>query len=190
MKRLLTKLSLIIIAAGLAGCSAPPSPTSLPDSNGGLSALESPLFAALEKAGKLPPLAQRLPERPLVVPCYEQPGYYGGTWKMMVDNPDLGMYKMIAGYAPMMRWKADCSGLEPGTAESWEYNRDGTQLTVHLRHGIKWSDGVEFTSEDFAYWAQLTAEKNQLLTRPVWSLTLGKDMVVTTPDKYTIVMRF
>jgi peptide/nickel transport system substrate-binding protein len=155
-----------------------------------MQAKEAPGLTLLVKAGKLPPLAQRLPLNPLVVPCYEQPGFYGGTWKMMVDNPDLGMYKMIAGYAPMMRWKADCSGLEPGTAERWEYNSDGTQLTVHLRHGIKWSDGVEFTSEDYGYWAQLTAEKNQLLTRPVWSLTQGKDMVVETPDKYTIVMKF
>src|SRR4051794_13858610 len=99
----------------LAGCGSPPSPTSLPDPAGGLDAQESPALAALVRAGKLPPLAQRLPEKPLVVKPYEQPGYYGGTWKMMVDNPDLGMYKMIAGYAPLMRWKSDCSGLEPGT---------------------------------------------------------------------------
>ncbi len=172
------------------GCSSPPSPTSLPDANGGLVAHESPKITALVASGKLPALAARLPDKPLVVTPYEVPGYYGGTWKMMIDNPDLGMYKMIAGYAPMMRWKADCSGLEPGTAEKWEYNTDGTQFTIHLRHGLKWSDGIEFTSEDFAYWAQLTAEKNQQLTRPVWSLTKSKDMVVETPDKYTIVMKF
>jgi peptide/nickel transport system substrate-binding protein len=81
-----------------------------------MDAKEAPPVTDLVAAGKLPPLAQRLPEHPLVVQPYEAPGYYGGTWKMMVDNPDLGMYKMIAGYAPMMRWKADCSGLEPGTA--------------------------------------------------------------------------
>ena len=148
------------------------------------------MLSAMVKAGKLPPLGLRLPEKPLVVTPYEDLGYYGGTWKMMVDNPDLGVYKMIAGYAPMMRWKADCSGLEPGTAESWEYNNDGTQLTIHLRHGIKWSDGVEFTSADFGYWAQLTEEKNQQLTRPVWSLTQGKNMLVETPDKYTILLKF
>ena len=185
--------SLLPLAAAtllVAGCKAPPSPTSLPSPRGGMDAKEAPPVTDLVAAGKLPPLAQRLPEHPLVVQPYEAPGYYGGTWKMMVDNPDLGMYKMIAGYAPMMRWKADCSGLEPGTAEKWEYNADGSKLTVHLRKGLKWSDGVEFTSEDFAYWAQLTIEKNQQLTRPVWSITNGKDMTVETPDKYTIVMNF
>jgi len=180
----------ISFVACLAGCGTPPSPTSLPDPAGGIEAKEAPELAALVRAGKLPPLAQRLPAKPLVVKPYEQPGYYGGTWKMMVDNPDLGMYKMIAGYAPLMRWRSDCSGLEPGTAESWEYSDDGTRLTVHLRRGLKWSDGVEFTSEDFAYWAQLTTEKNQRLTRPVWSLTKSKDMIVEAPDKYTIVMKF
>lgn len=188
--RLALLLIIVLILECLAGCGNPPVPTSLPDPAGGFEAREAPSIGALVHAGKLPPLAQRLPGKPLVAPVYEQPGYYGGTWKMMVDNPDLGMYKMIAGYAPLMRWKADCSGLEPGTAESWEYNRDGTQLTVHLRKGIKWSDGVEFTSEDFAYWAQLTAEKNQRLVRPVWSITKGKDMVVETPDPYTLVLKF
>ena len=184
------KFALLIILAWLTGCSKAPSPTSLPSPEGGIEAKEAPTLVTLVKAGTLPPLAQRLPEHPLVVTPYEAPGWYGGTWKMMVDNPDLGMYKMIAGYAPFMRWKADCSGLEPGTAEKWEYNDDGTRLTLHLRKGVKWSDGVEFTSEDFAYWAQLTAEKQQKLTRPVWSLTKGKDMTVETPDKYTIVMKF
>ncbi|HLJ53556.1 MAG TPA: hypothetical protein VKT77_00880, partial [Chthonomonadaceae bacterium] len=91
----------ISFVACLAGCGTPPSPTSLPDPAGGIEAKEAPELAALVRAGKLPPLAQRLPAKPLVVKPYEQPGYYGGTWKMMVDNPDLGMYKMIAGYAPL-----------------------------------------------------------------------------------------
>ena len=65
----------------------------------------------------------------------------------MVDNPDLGMYKMMNGYAPLMRWKWDASGLEPGTATRWEYSKDGATLTIHLRKGVRWSDGVEFTSE-------------------------------------------
>ncbi len=183
-------ISLILLLAWCGGCGQPPSPTSLPDPAGGLEAKESPALTALVATGTLAPLAQRLPTKPLVVPAYEGLGYYGGTWKMMVDNPDLGVYKMIGGYAPLMRWKADCSGLEPGTAESWEYNHDGTQLTIHLRHGVRWSDGEEFTSEDFAYYAQLSLEKQQRITRPVWSLVDGKDMLVETPDKYTIVMKF
>jgi peptide/nickel transport system substrate-binding protein len=174
----------------LSGCGSPPSPTSLPDADGGLQAKEAPELAQRVAQGKLPPLAERLPKEPLVVKPYEQPGFYGGTWHMMVDNPDLGMYKMIAGYAPLTRWRADCQGLEPGIATSWEYNKDGTQLTLHLRHGVRWSDGVEYTSEDFAYWGQLCEGKKQRLTWPFWTVVDGKEPTIETPDRYTIVMKF
>src|SRR5260370_40751563 len=39
---------------------------------------ESPLLTELVKAGKLPPVEQRLPEKPLVVPVVEKVGEYGG----------------------------------------------------------------------------------------------------------------
>src|SRR5690349_1429777 len=60
----------------------------------GLTAKESPLLAEQVAEGRLPALAERLPRDPLVVKPYEQPGIYGGTWHMMHDSPDLGMYKM------------------------------------------------------------------------------------------------
>ncbi len=174
----------------LGGCTPPPDRSSQPDPHGGLSAKESPSLLPAVQSGKIPPLAQRLPQDPLVIKPLERPGEYGGTWHLMIDNPDLAVYKMIAGYVPLIRWRSDCLGLEPGTAKSWEYSPDGTRFTVHLRHGVKWSDGVEFTSADFAYWAKLTGEKKLQKTRPFWSVVDGKDMTVETPDKYTIVMKF
>ena len=33
----------------------------------------------------------------------------------------------------------------------WEYNADFTEMTVKLRKGILWSDGVEFTADDVVY---------------------------------------
>jgi peptide/nickel transport system substrate-binding protein len=180
----------LAVAASFTGCADRSVDYTSPDPEGGLEAKEAPALARLVRDRKLPPLEQRLPNDPLVVRPYEAPGYYGGTWRLMVDNPDLGMYKLIAGYAPLMRWKADCSGLEPGTASRWEYNADGTQLTIHLRRGIRWSDGVEFTSEDVAYWAHLIHEGKQRMAKPFWSLVGGKEMTVEAPDRYTVVMKF
>ena len=35
----------------------------------------------------------------------------------------------------------------PGLAESWEFNADGTALTMKLREGVKFHDGAEFTAD-------------------------------------------
>ena len=40
--------------------------------------------------------------------------------------------------------------IAPGLAESWEPNADGTVWTFHLRQGVKWHDGTDFTSADVA----------------------------------------
>jgi peptide/nickel transport system substrate-binding protein len=159
-----------------------------------LSAKEAPMLAKLVKAGKLPPLEKRLPANPLVAKHdfegYERPGVYGGTWHRFHTDPNLGIWKMVAGYAPLIRWKFDCSGLEPGLAEAWEFNEDGSVLTLHLRKGVKWSDGHPFTSESFAFYYELCLDKRHPYEPPVWCLVNGKSMAVETPDDYTIVMKF
>lgn len=36
-------------------------------------------------------------------------------------------------------------------AESWEVSRDGLEIIFHLRKGVKWHDGAEFTSDDVVF---------------------------------------
>ena len=160
----------------------------------GIDAREAPMLAALVAQGALPPLEERLPEKPLVAKHdfegYEGPGVYGGTWHRFHTNADLDTWKMVAGYAPFVRWKFDCSGLEPGLAESWEFNEEGTTFTLHLRKGVKWSDGHPFTSESFAFYYDLCLDERQQFKAPVWCMVDGKPMEVETPDEHTIVMRF
>jgi peptide/nickel transport system substrate-binding protein len=36
-------------------------------------------------------------------------------------------------------------------AESWEISKDGLVITFHLRKGVKWTDGIEFTAEDVKF---------------------------------------
>jgi peptide/nickel transport system substrate-binding protein len=184
-------LAITVICIGFAGCSAPPV-TDQPDMPPGSTLVdkESPMLTTLVDRGLLPPLDKRLPADPYVVKPYESPGEYGGTWHMMVDTPDLSLYKLIGGYAPLMRWKSDCSGIEPGLATAWEYNKDGTQLTIHLRQGVKWSDGAPYTSADLAYWADISLNKQSQTVRPFWTLVHGKDMTYSCPDPYTFVMKF
>ena len=156
----------------------------------GIEAKESPMLAALVEQGKLPPLEERLPDEPIVVKPYERPGIYGGTWHMIHDGPDLAFLKITLGYAPLLRWKADSSGVEPGLAKSYEYSDGGRTLTLHLRKGLKWSDGHPYTSADFKFWYELCEDERYKLQPPGWSYVNGKPMKVEAPDPYTIVMRF
>ena len=41
--------------------------------------------------------------------------------------------------------------LEPMLAESYEISRDQMVYTFHLRHGVKWQDGMPFTAEDVKF---------------------------------------
>jgi oligopeptide transport system substrate-binding protein len=46
----------------------------------------------------------------------------------------------------------------PAAAESWEYNDDATQITFHLREGLKYSDGTPLTAENFRYAVERTCD--------------------------------
>jgi peptide/nickel transport system substrate-binding protein len=48
---------------------------------------ESPALAEQSKAGRLPPVEQRLPEQPLVVPVVEKTDEYGGVWRRAFLGP-------------------------------------------------------------------------------------------------------
>ena len=111
---------------------------------------EAPMLAEMVEAGDIPPVDERLPVKSdiLVVPVTESIGEYGGTWHTMTRNvADPGNIKMKL-YDPLWRWKPDYSGYEPGLAKSYEINDACTEITWHLREGIKWSDGEPFTTED------------------------------------------
>lgn len=41
--------------------------------------------------------------------------------------------------------------VHPRLAVSWSHSRDGLHWTVDLRHGVRWSDGVPFTSKDVVF---------------------------------------
>jgi ABC-type transport system substrate-binding protein len=58
------------------------------------------------------------------------------------------------------RENLDTLEVVPALATSWEVADDDKTWTVHLREGVMWHDGVEFTAEDvkFTYEAAMTDE--------------------------------
>src|SRR5688572_6801258 len=65
----------------------------------------------------------------------------------------------------------------------WQYNDDFTEMTVKLREGILWSDGVEFTADDVVY----TVETQMATPGFVWSAPFSTTVEsVEATDKYTV----
>lgn len=72
------------------------------------------------------------------------------------------------------------------TRENGDISKNGLSITYHLRHDVKWHDGVPFTSKDVAFsWSAIMNPKNNVISRR------GYDLVtrVETPDPYTAIFR-
>ena len=66
------------------------------------------------------------------------------------------------------------------------YNADFTEMTVKLRQGIYWSDGVEFTADDVVFTTNTHLNTNGLVRSAQFQLNVAS---VEAPDPYTVVFK-
>lgn len=50
----------------------------------------------------------------------------------------------------LVKYDTDLS-ITGDLAESWDISSDGLIITFHLRKGVKWTDGIEFTADDLMF---------------------------------------
>ncbi|MBA2666251.1 MAG: ABC transporter substrate-binding protein [Trueperaceae bacterium] len=112
---------------------------------------EAPGLAQRVAAGTLPPLAERLPERPVVVEPFAEIGTYGGTWRTAILEPADTWMRHVVGYDHLVTWLPDWTGTQANVIESVEVNDDATVYTFGLRRGLKWSDGEPYTADDLVF---------------------------------------
>jgi peptide/nickel transport system substrate-binding protein len=153
---------------------------------------EAPGPAELVKAGKLPPVDQRLPGDPLVIPVAEKIGTYGGTWRRAYLGPaDANNYVRVV-YDALFRFSPDGTKIEPKVAAGATASDDFKVWTIALRKGARWSDGEPFTTDDILFWYKdilLVKDLTQVL--PGWMRNAdGSVAAVEKVDDYAIRFTF
>src|SRR5215467_11837920 len=149
---------------------------------------EAPQLAELVKAGKLPPVQERIGKDPLVVKPLREIGKYGGTWRRGFTGPfDTSNGHRAAQNDKLLYWDYTGTKIVPNIARAWEVSPDGKVTTLQLRRGMKWSDGAPFTADDFMFRFQDVYQNTELNPVPLTVMTInGKPISFEKVDQTTI----
>jgi peptide/nickel transport system substrate-binding protein len=170
MLRSITRPRLRLAAAGLALC-------------GGLAAASPAVAATSAHAARLAPAGQS-PNSTFVV---------GSTDAVDTLNPFLGftsqdyeVYQIL--YDNLMDYGQLNYAGTPRLATSWTHSKNGLVWTYHIRHGVKWSDGVPLTADDVAYTIQrnIVPNSTELADNEAY---VGEITSAKATGKYTVVMK-
>ena len=154
---------------------------------------EAPQLAALVKAGKLPPVAERIGQDPLVIKPLREIGTYGGTWRGGFTGPAdfWNGYRCCSGPDHLLFWDYTGDKVTPNIARGYEMQDGGRTLVIHLRRGMKWSDGRPFTADDFVFWFEDIYRNKDLIPTPSAAMAInGKQGEVQKVDTHTVKFKF
>ncbi len=125
-----------------------------------------------------------------------------GPWQTYdaIPNPEnFNMYKAIGGvnhqreiglkglYEALFVSNLNTGEEIPWLAESYEYNADFTEITVKMRAGTEWSDGVALTAEDVKFTLEMLRDNAPDLDySSIYAEWLDS---VTVPDPLTAIIK-
>lgn len=138
----------------------------------------------------LPAVADRMPAEPMVEDAdYLTIGTYGGELKRSAGGGNWDAGKPIE--EGLFRFTTEGT-VEPNVAKGFDVNEDATVYTIHLREGMKWSDGQPFTAED-CVWFYNAVCMNKVDSKGIRNChkdANGDPAVVEKVDDYTFTVTF
>ncbi|MEM9851734.1 MAG: ABC transporter substrate-binding protein [Pseudomonadota bacterium] len=151
---------------------------------------ETPFWDVEVRNEILPPIAARIPSEPLVVDLEDKGrrlGRHGGNLRTLVTRSKDIRQMVVYGYARLMGFNQDYD-LVPDILRDVTVE-DGRRFTLHLRAGMRWSDGEPFTAEAFRYfWEDIALNPELSPSGPPSFLKLGQEWpTVSFPDPLTVV---
>jgi len=155
---------------------------------------EAPTLASLVKAGKLPAVAKRLPQKSdlMVLKPLKEIGKYGGNWRRAFTGPaDHENGNRINSADKILHFDYTGTKIMPSLAKDWKVSADGKTTTVYLRKGAKWSDGKPLTAADFVFWYEDIYLNKQIVPTPFFEFQInGKNGVIKKIDDFTVAFVF
>lgn len=113
---------------------------------------QNPLFDDLVAQGVLPEVAERLPSTPMVVEPFDEIGQYGGELRgVFVGAADRHGFNLWSWQGAYAAYDPETLLMGEGVITGWEYSDEGRTLSLHLREGLRWSDGTPHTAEDLRF---------------------------------------
>jgi peptide/nickel transport system substrate-binding protein len=103
---------------------------------------------------------------------------------LAADGPSRDVIRCIT--ADLIHINRETQKTEPGVAKSWQVSRDGRQYTLHLRHGVRFSDGQPFTADDVVFTFQVYLDEKVHSPQRDLLVVGGKPLTVVELDAETV----
>ena len=155
---------------------------------------EAPLLADRVAQGLLPPVDDRLPDVPFVEQVVEEIGTYGGTWHRTtlsaspVYQPGIPSYR---GTDRLVWYNRDTFEMHAEVLAELERQNSSRTWVMHMRSGLRWSDGELFDADDILFWWNDVALNEQIVANlPSWLRVGGAPATVEKIDEWTVSFTF
>jgi peptide/nickel transport system substrate-binding protein len=105
-----------------------------------------------------------------------------------VDQNSYGVNARLQ--ADLIHINRATQNTEPALAKSWSVSKDGTQFTLKLRRGLRFSDGHSFDADDVLFSFKVYLDEQVHSSQRDLLIISGKPMKVEKLDSYTVRFTF